>query len=127
MCVIHSAGIHYDAIQKMWRTQADCRLPTPYDHEQTQAMLQQFKQLQKEKPFSTPQFIGKENLTNCFSRQQEANATQVSRDERNEYHGVTVERVNRILEAFEVEVATVVESLGSSRRTAKKRASRASG
>ena len=37
--------------------------------------------------------------------------TQVSRDERNEYHGITVERANRILEALGVEVRTVVESL----------------
>jgi DNA-binding Xre family transcriptional regulator len=37
--------------------------------------------------------------------------TQVSRDERNEYHGITVERVNRVLEALGVEVRTVVESL----------------
>lgn len=37
--------------------------------------------------------------------------TQVSRDERNEYHGITVERANRILEALGAEVRTVVESL----------------
>jgi DNA-binding Xre family transcriptional regulator len=37
--------------------------------------------------------------------------TQVSRDERNEYHGITVERANRILEALGVEVRSVVESL----------------
>ena len=37
--------------------------------------------------------------------------TQVSRDERNEYHGITVERANRILEVLGVEVRTVVESL----------------
>lgn len=35
--------------------------------------------------------------------------TQVSRDERNEYHGITVERANRILEALGVELRTVVE------------------
>jgi DNA-directed RNA polymerase specialized sigma subunit len=34
---------------------------------------------------------------------------QVSRDERNEYHGVTVERANRVLEALGAEVRTVVE------------------
>ena len=38
--------------------------------------------------------------------------TQVSRDERNEYHGVTVDRANRILEALEVEVTSAVSSLG---------------
>ena len=37
--------------------------------------------------------------------------TQVSRDDRNEYHGITVERANRILEVLGVEVRTVVESL----------------
>ena len=37
--------------------------------------------------------------------------SQVSRDERNEYHGVTVERANRILEALGVEVRSVVESV----------------
>jgi DNA-binding XRE family transcriptional regulator len=37
--------------------------------------------------------------------------TQVSRDERNEYHGITVERANRILEALGVEVRTTVASL----------------
>lgn len=37
--------------------------------------------------------------------------SQVSRDERNEYHGITVERANRILSALEVEIATTVVSL----------------
>jgi DNA-binding Xre family transcriptional regulator len=37
--------------------------------------------------------------------------SQVSRDERNEYHGVTVERANRVLEALGVEVRSVVESV----------------
>jgi len=39
--------------------------------------------------------------------------SQVSRDERNEYHGVTVERANRILEELGVEVRSQVVSLGS--------------
>jgi len=34
--------------------------------------------------------------------------TQVSRDERNEYHGVTVDRANKILEALGAEVETRV-------------------
>ena len=38
--------------------------------------------------------------------------SQLSRDERNEYHGVTVERANRIREALGVEVTTSVVSLG---------------
>ncbi len=42
--------------------------------------------------------------------------SQVSRDERNEYHGITVERANRILEALDVEITTEVSSLGRSRR-----------
>ncbi len=37
--------------------------------------------------------------------------TQVSRDERNEYFGVTVDRASRILEALRVEVTTKVERL----------------
>ena len=35
--------------------------------------------------------------------------TQVSRDERNEYHGITLERAARVLEALGVEVYTRVE------------------
>lgn len=35
--------------------------------------------------------------------------SQVSRDERNEYHGVTVERAGRVLEALGVELRTLVE------------------
>jgi DNA-binding Xre family transcriptional regulator len=37
--------------------------------------------------------------------------SQVSRDERNEYHGVTVERANRILEALGAEIRSVVEAV----------------
>ena len=33
----------------------------------------------------------------------------VSRDERNEYHGVTVDRANRILEAMQVQITTRVD------------------
>lgn len=39
------------------------------------------------------------------------NESQVSRDERNEYHGITLERASRILDALHVQVATRVESL----------------
>ena len=39
--------------------------------------------------------------------------SQVSRDERNEYHGVTLERAQRVLEALGVEVRTTVERAGS--------------
>jgi DNA-directed RNA polymerase specialized sigma subunit len=43
--------------------------------------------------------------------------SQVSRDERNEYHGITLERARRILEAIGVEVSTAVVSLnGGSRK-----------
>jgi DNA-binding XRE family transcriptional regulator len=38
--------------------------------------------------------------------------TQVSRDERNEYHGVTLERAARVLEALGVEVRSRVELSG---------------
>ncbi|MFM9960526.1 MAG: helix-turn-helix domain-containing protein [Planctomycetaceae bacterium] len=41
--------------------------------------------------------------------------SQVSRDERNEYHGITIDRANRILEALDVEVTTEVSSLGRAR------------
>jgi ribosome-binding protein aMBF1 (putative translation factor) len=37
--------------------------------------------------------------------------SQVSRDERNEYHGVTVDRANRIVEALGVELRTVVNAM----------------
>ena len=35
--------------------------------------------------------------------------TSVSRDERNEYHGITVDRANRVLDAMEVRLVTRVE------------------
>jgi ribosome-binding protein aMBF1 (putative translation factor) len=38
--------------------------------------------------------------------------SQVSRDERNEYHGVTVERAQRVLDALGVEIRTTVEKVG---------------
>jgi ribosome-binding protein aMBF1 (putative translation factor) len=37
--------------------------------------------------------------------------TQVSRDERNEYHGISVERVSRILDALGVRLTSTVEHL----------------
>lgn len=37
--------------------------------------------------------------------------SQVSRDERNEYHGVTVERANRILDTLGVELRSFVEAV----------------
>jgi DNA-binding XRE family transcriptional regulator len=41
--------------------------------------------------------------------------TQVSRDERNEYHGITLERAARILEVLGVEVRSRVERIESER------------
>ena len=38
--------------------------------------------------------------------------SQVSRDERNEYHGVTVDLANRVLEALGVDLRSEVVSLG---------------
>lgn len=38
--------------------------------------------------------------------------SQVSRDERNEYHGITVERTQRVLDALRVEVCSMVEKVG---------------
>lgn len=35
--------------------------------------------------------------------------SQVSRDERNEYHGVTVERASRVLDAMEVQLKSIFE------------------
>ena len=40
--------------------------------------------------------------------------SQVSRDERNEYHGITLERARRILHAMNVDVQTAVLSLNGS-------------
>ena len=37
--------------------------------------------------------------------------SQISRDERNEYHGITIDRANRILEALDVQITTTVVSL----------------
>lgn len=37
------------------------------------------------------------------------NSSQVSRDERNEYHGITLERANMILEALEAQLESKVE------------------
>lgn len=39
--------------------------------------------------------------------------SQISRDERNEYHGVTVERAGRIVECLGVEIRSVVEGMVS--------------
>jgi ribosome-binding protein aMBF1 (putative translation factor) len=38
--------------------------------------------------------------------------SQISRDERNEYHGVTVERAQKVLEALKIEIRTSVEMVG---------------
>jgi DNA-binding Xre family transcriptional regulator len=38
--------------------------------------------------------------------------SQVSRDERNEYHGITLDRANRILAILDVEMHSSVKSLG---------------
>jgi hypothetical protein len=39
----------------------------------------------------------------------DADETAVSRDERNEYHGITVERARKVLEAFGVRLVTRVK------------------
>lgn len=46
--------------------------------------------------------------------------TQISRDERNEYHGVAVERAGKILEALGAEVRSSVESLDLSHAETKR-------
>ncbi len=38
--------------------------------------------------------------------------SQISRDERNEYHGITIERAQRVLDALGVEVTTIVQRIG---------------
>ena len=53
----------------------------------------------------------------------EVHESQVSRDERNEYHGITVERANRILEALGVDVRSEVISFSHGATSAKSRAS----
>lgn len=45
--------------------------------------------------------------------------SQVSRDERNEYHGVTVERANKILESLGAEVCSRVKATSPVARTSK--------
>lgn len=42
----------------------------------------------------------------------EVHESQVSRDERNEYHGITLERANRVLNALGVDLRSQVVSLG---------------
>ena len=50
--------------------------------------------------------------------------SQVSRDERNEYHGITLERARRILQAMNVDVQTAVMSLnGGTGKTGSSRVS----
>lgn len=44
-----------------------------------------------------------------LARRLDVDEAMVSRDERNEYHGVTIERVNRILAAMNVRLHTSVE------------------
>lgn len=45
----------------------------------------------------------------------EIHESQVSRDERNEYHGVSVERIKRILDSLGAEVRTSVVTFGESK------------
>lgn len=51
----------------------------------------------------------------------EVGESQVSRDERNEYHGITVERANRILEALQIEMKSAIVSLGQPKRSRSRR------
>lgn len=44
--------------------------------------------------------------------------SQVSRDERNEYHGVTIDRAERVLDALGVEVKSTVERLANIAKSA---------
>ena len=47
----------------------------------------------------------------------EVHETQVSRDERNEYHGVTIERASRILDVLEADVRTTVRRMAGAARS----------
>jgi len=51
-----------------------------------------------------------------LAKRLEVSESQVSRDERNEYHGITVDRAQRVLDALGVEVTTEVASLRGPRR-----------
>ena len=51
-----------------------------------------------------------------LAKRLDVSESQISRDERNEYHGITIDRANCILEALEVEITTEVASLGRPRR-----------
>jgi len=44
-----------------------------------------------------------------LARRLDADETAVSRDERNEYHGITVERAKKVLDALGVRLVTRVE------------------
>lgn len=46
-----------------------------------------------------------------LSERLEVDESQVSRDERNEYHGITTERANRILNALGARLRTVVDTV----------------
>ena len=48
----------------------------------------------------------------------EVHESQISRDERNEYNGVTVERANKVLDALGVELRTLVERVPRSAKSA---------
>ena len=50
-----------------------------------------------------------------LAKRLEVSESQVSRDERNEYHGITVDRAQRVLEALGVQIATEVVSLEGAR------------
>jgi transcriptional regulator with XRE-family HTH domain len=65
-----------------------------------------------------------------LARRLEVDETAVSRDERNEYHGITVDRARKVLEALGVRLVTRVEveplraageRLARPRRTARKK------
>ena len=46
----------------------------------------------------------------------EVHETQVSRDERNEYHGITVERASRIMDVLKAHVRTTVRRVPAAPR-----------
>ena len=44
-----------------------------------------------------------------LAKKLEVHESQISRDERNEYHGVSIDRANKVLEALGVQLSTTVE------------------
>lgn len=60
--------------------------------------------------------IGNGMTQRALARRLDVTEAQVSRDERNEYHGITMERAQKILNVFRVHFKSKVETEGLTRR-----------